>query len=519
VEDQKAPLSSTAPGPPALDGVVRSVFGDYELLEEIGHGGMGVVYKARHRSLGRTVALKKILPGRLNSETAVQRFHQEARAAAMLDHPHIVPIYEVGECDSCHYYTMTFVEGPTLSAMIRKNGPLDPRAAASAALAVAEAIAHAHGRGIIHRDLKPDNVLMDPRIGPRVTDFGLAKCIEQDAGLTQPGEMLGTPHYMAPEQALPQTEKVGPRADVYGLGGILYFLLAGQPPYQGDPAEVLFKLIEPGGPVPPQQFNPQVPEGLQAVCLKCLEKDPQKRYATAAELAAALRPWTIAETQPPSRRRRRVPAAVTITVLIALTAVGLLTAGWWWGAGPAGGQEVLLNDPLGEEPEAADLVSLPSRHDFVLNVEMLGGKPNGAGPRSLTEGEKVAFCIKVDRDAHVGIWTIAPDQKIVQLFPNEFEPDHLIRAGRPRTVPSGDYVIEATVSGGTERVWVVASTEPWDEPQGRREGPFVIFKTVQERRNWEGQLRGLLVKPAPKGGVATDVQTYRVWPRRDPRPR
>jgi hypothetical protein len=107
----------------------------------------------------------------------------------------------------------------------------------------------------------------------------------------------------------------------------------------------------------------------------------------------------------------------------------------------------------------------------------------------------------------------------VQLFPNEFEPDHLIRAGRPRTVPSGDYVIEATVSGGTERVWVVASTEPWDEPQGRREGPFVIFKTVQERRNWEGQLRGLLVKPAPKGGVATDVQTYRVWPRRDPRPR
>jgi len=281
-----------APAGPALGTKVR-YFGDYELLEEIGRGGMGVVYKARQASLNRTVALKMILSGQLANEADVRRFHAEAEAAAKLDHPGIVPVYEVGRHEGMHYFSMAFVEGESLAHKI-VQGLFPPRKAAELTRKVAEAVAYAHVEGVIHRDLKPANILIDRSGQPRLTDFGLAKRLQCEpgasaaAGLTATGQILGTPSYMPPEQASGQGGVVGPLSDVYSLGAVLYCLVCGWPPFQSDnPIDTLLQVIE-QEPVAPRQLNAAVPRDLETICLKCLAKEPRKRYPSVQELAADL---------------------------------------------------------------------------------------------------------------------------------------------------------------------------------------------------------------------------------------
>ena len=206
-------------------------FGEYELLEEIARGGMGVVYRARQVSLNRIVALKMIKSGEVATEEDVHRFKTEAEAAAQLDHPNIVPVFEVGEHDGQHFFSMRFVDGPSLQDRLRE-GPLPPKDAAAVVKLISEAVAYAHKRGIVHRDLKPANVLIDSDGQPRVTDFGLAKTITDASGMTVTGQILGTPSYMPPEQANGRTDEIGPLSDVYSLGAVLYCLLTGRPPYQ-----------------------------------------------------------------------------------------------------------------------------------------------------------------------------------------------------------------------------------------------------------------------------------------------
>ncbi len=206
-------------------------FGDYEILREIARGGMGVVFEARQVSLNRTVALKMILAGQFADDTDVKRFYTEAEAAAHLDHPGIVPIFEIGQHAGQHYFSMGFVDGPSLRQRL-SDGPLPIRDAADFILRVSEAVAYAHDRGVIHRDLKPANILLDQSGNPRVTDFGLAKKVEGDSGLTGSGQIMGTPSFMAPEQARGRRGEVGPAADVYALGATLYALLTGRPPFQ-----------------------------------------------------------------------------------------------------------------------------------------------------------------------------------------------------------------------------------------------------------------------------------------------
>lgn len=322
--------------------------GDYDLLEEIGRGGMGVVYKARQRSLGRIVALKMLLDSPAISAEDLQRFRSEAKAAARLDHPNIVPVYETGEYEGRPYFSMKLIEGPTL-AQLALAGPLPVRQAVRYVQKVAEAVHHAHRHGILHRDLKPSNVIVDRHDQPHVTDFGLAKRVPATAvesapetsawfssegqqsawrsSLTGPGAIVGTPSYMPPEQAAAGRGQLSPASDVYSLGALLYFLLTSRPPFQAsNPVDVLLQVLE-RDPVSPRLLNPNVDADLEAICLKALQKQPKMRYATAADLAADLRAYL--DGRPVTARSRTLgdiamrlvfPSAGTASVGLPLSA-------------------------------------------------------------------------------------------------------------------------------------------------------------------------------------------------------
>src|SRR5262245_19006442 len=254
-------------------------FGDYELQAEIARGGMGVVYKARQSRLNRIVALKLILSGQLASPADVDRFRREAESVANLDHPNIVPIFEVGEHEGQHYFSMKYVDGPNLQSRMAELRS-SPAAAARLIATVARAVDHAHRRGVIHRDLKPGNVLLDSSNEPMVVDFGLARKVEGAEAVTRTGAVVGTPAYMAPEQAAARKD-LPTGVDIYSLGAILYECLTGRPPFLAETQlETLF-LIMNREPERPRAIHPSIPRDLETVCLKCLEKDPAKRYASA----------------------------------------------------------------------------------------------------------------------------------------------------------------------------------------------------------------------------------------------
>src|SRR5262245_10875594 len=261
--------------------------GDYELLDEIARGGMGVVYKARQVSLDRIVAVKMLLFGPLASKDYIHRFRVEASAAASLQHPNIVAVHEVGVQQNHHYLAMDYIPGQTLSKL-SGGQPLPPRRAAAYVQTIAEAIHYAHERGVLHRDLKPSNVLIDLNDQPHVTDFGLAKRLEADSDLTLSGQVLGSPNYMPPEQASGKRGKVGRYSDVYSLGAILFHLLTGRPPFVGGSASETLQLVLEREPITPRMLVARVPRDLETICLKCLEKDRAKRYQTAQALAEDL---------------------------------------------------------------------------------------------------------------------------------------------------------------------------------------------------------------------------------------
>lgn len=317
--------------------------GDYEIVEELARGGMGVVYKARQTGLDRTVALKMVLRGDFARYEELVRFRTEAQAIARLHHPNLVSIFEIGDHDGLPFYAMEFLEGGTLSRRINKKRML-PHAAARLMLPLVQAIEYAHSRGIIHRDLKPSNILfvsasapIDKNV-PKITDFGVAKHMDDDSGLTRTGDILGTPSYMAPEQANGRSGGVGPAADVYSLGALLYELLTGRAPFVGvDSADTLLQLLN-NEPTPVRKVNPKVPVDLETICLKCLEKDPAKRYASAALLAEDLRRFLADEpilARPVSTYERlrkwvrRSPVQATIiaaALLLTVVGVGSLLA-------------------------------------------------------------------------------------------------------------------------------------------------------------------------------------------------
>ncbi len=308
-------------------------FGDYELLEEIGRGGQGVVYRAHQKSLNRTVALKVIGLGPWATEAHLKRFRREAESAASLNHPCIVPIYEVGERDGACYFSMGLVEGGQLDAILKRE-PMPIRRAVELVVKVAGTVHYAHEHNILHRDIKPGNVLLDEKGEPHLTDFGLARLVETESTVTRTLEVLGTPSYMAPEQAAGEHTKLTKATDVYGLGAVFYQLLTGHPPFAGGTTYETIRLVLDTEPRPPRLLNPKIDRDLSTICLKCLEKDPERRYSSALGLAEDLEHWL--KHEPIQARRsgiftrgkkwvRRNPSnALFAASLIALAAA----AGW-----------------------------------------------------------------------------------------------------------------------------------------------------------------------------------------------
>jgi tetratricopeptide (TPR) repeat protein/tRNA A-37 threonylcarbamoyl transferase component Bud32 len=315
-------------------------FGKYELVSMIAKGGMGVVYKARDTKLNRTVALKMILSGNFAEDGEIARFYAEAKAAAMLRHPNIVAIFDYGEVDERPFFAMDYIEGGGLSDLVRENA-LSPAKAAALVKTVAEAMHHAHEKGILHRDLKPSNVLLDHAGEPMITDFGLAKQVEGQSQLTVSGTILGTPSYMPPEQAAGRVEDVAVPSDVYSIGAILYELLTGRPPFRAANAVETLKQVLDAEPVSPRLLNPSLPVDIETICLKCLQKEPAARYASAQELADELERFLAGEpilARPIGRaarlwrwcRRKPKIAALAATALVgAVIAVTSITVGYF----------------------------------------------------------------------------------------------------------------------------------------------------------------------------------------------
>jgi serine/threonine protein kinase len=305
-------------------------FGDYELLEEIGRGGQGVVYRARQKSLNRIVALKVIGLGHWATEAHLKRFRLEAEAAAHLDDPRIVPIYEIGERDGACYFSMKFIEGGQLDKIIDSE-LMPPRKAAELTAKLAQTLDYAHQHGVMHRDVKPGNILIDAKGEPYLTDFGLARLVETESTVTRTMEVLGTPSYMAPEQAAGNNTQLTSATDVYGLGAVFYQLLTGHPPFAGGTTYETVRLVLGTEPRQPRLWNPKVDRDLATICLKCLEKDPRRRYASALALAEDLEHWLGHEpirarragvfTRGKKWVRRNPMAAALILSLAALAAV------------------------------------------------------------------------------------------------------------------------------------------------------------------------------------------------------
>ena len=311
-------------------------FGDYELLEEIGRGGQGVVYRAHQKSLNRTVAVKVIGLGPWATEAHLKRFRREAEAAANLNHPFIVPIHEIGEREGFCYFSMNFIEGGQLDEVV-KHTPISIRQAAELVAKVARTVHYAHEHGILHRDVKPGNILLDKNGEPHLTDFGLARLVEAESTVTGTLEVLGTPSYMAPEQAAGDTTKVSKATDVYGLGAVLYQLLTNHPPFAGGTTYETIKLLLDTEPRQPRVLNRKIDRELSTICLKCLEKDPKRRYSSALALAEDLEHWL--KHEPIQAKRsgffthsrkwvRRNPSAALSTTLLVVFAMALGVVIW-----------------------------------------------------------------------------------------------------------------------------------------------------------------------------------------------
>ena len=476
----------------------------YAILGELGRGGMGVVYKARHERLNRLVALKVIRA----DPSALARFRDEAEAVARFQHAHIIGVYEIGECDGLAYLALEYAAGGSLQAIFAGR-PQDPARSAALVEDLARAIHHAHERGIIHRDLKPANIVLTEDGVPKVTDFGLAKLMERDEAATLSGVILGTPSYMAPEQLLGGSGRISPAVDVYALGAILYEALAGRPPFHGATPMSTLEQVASQDPMPPGRLQRHIPRDLETICLKCLEKDPARRYAGALELADDLRrlregrpilarracPWEVAR-----KWARRRPVAASLLASLALAVASLVAGSLYY-------QEQLRRAPRlrrqggevgrGERPEdhgAEEPRPLGLQSDGLRGAGEAGGRPGDAGS-----------CGGGCSTRRSRAWTRSPGAP----------------RGKPRTWParsptSGSARSTATSAGPTRPA--ASSSRPSGSPPGSRPSIPATWPPVSA---WRGRGsawgRSTWPRSSPAGRRAGSAAPW-TRPRRSPPP-
>jgi serine/threonine protein kinase/WD40 repeat protein len=472
--------------PPALvPGKPIGTLGHYQLLRERGRGGMGVVYEARDLVLDRLVAIKMIQPGRAGEDKWRSRFLAEGQMLGRLHHPHIVQVYEIGEQDGLSYLVLEHMAGPTLAAKLGDR-PMEPHQAALLVETLARAVEHAHGNGILHRDLKPANVLLARDGTPKISDFGLAALLDQTSGLTQTGEVVGTPAYMAPEMTTGERPQPGRAVDVYGLGVILFEALTGRAPFVGLSPVLVLSLVRSVEPIAPRQLQPGVPRDLETICLKCLHKEPSRRYSSAAELAADLRRFVDGhpiQARPTSRLERTVRWARRrpgLALAWALALAGLLGV-----VGVSLGYAAVLKqerDNAREQEAAAELAQKTAEElerqadqarrlaearlfDLITNFGL-------AAERESAPGIAALWFAQAARQAHAN----DPDGEAVsRLRWRAYQtaspvPLHAFRSPGNHTVthlslhPTGRQLI--TVSGGSWLLWDLSRQQPipWPGP-------------------------------------------------------
>jgi serine/threonine-protein kinase len=501
----------------------------YEVEALLGRGGMGVVFKARHLTLNRVVALKMMLGGAHACPEELARFRREAEAVASLRHPNIVQVHDMGDHDGRPYFTMEYVEGGSLAQKLMGTPQCVSYAAALVAT-LAEAVQVAHQGGIIHRDLKPANILMqrkseilasDSKVGnpnggtaspasnldcrisdydPKIVDFGLARHFEKESGLTRSGARVGTPSYMAPEQAMGKTRDIGPSVDIYALGAVLYELLTGRPPFRGEtPTETELQVVQ-HDPVPPSRLNPRVPRDLETICLKCLEKEPQKRYPSAAELAADL--WRYQRGEPIAARRpsslerlgkwvRRRPALAALLLATVLFTIALIASGQWLAVQQAHRRQAVE----GALREVTDLLQRARWTDARASLQSAEARLNGGGPADLRARIEQArrdldLVIELDRirlsrltSGNLQYYKHRADQDYAKAFKD---------AGLGQVLADPPDLVAQRVRASAVEVAVMAALDDWSICAGkeRREWLLAVARTADpDPEGWRDRIR------------------------------
>ncbi len=515
--------------------------GPYRVLRALGGGGMGIVLEAQDGRLARRVALKVMRPHLAAHEASRLRFLREARAAAAVTHDHVVTIYEVGEADGIPFLAMQLLSGESLESLLVRQGRLPPAEALRLGREVAEGLRAAHERGLVHRDIKPANLFLSAEPEPaagggeppttdsgqraqvKILDFGLALVAGDDVRLTQTGSLIGTPGYIAPEQTAGQ--EVDARSDLFSLGCVLYRMLAGTLPFAAPSTLAYVRALATGGPKSLRELAPEAPPAFADLVMELLASDPAARPPSAADVArrlsavAAGQPASRADpppaTVPPTPAGRRRKRALLVASAVALLVVTGAAVDLRWFRGPPGADDTTA-PPESVRPAAG---SAPLRRDFDLTVEMRGGKAGPSGAVHFTEGDVVSLRVAAGRDGYLTLWLVEAGGEVTQLFPNEFENDNRVRAGKPVTVPgNARYAIRATPSRGTDHLLAVASTQRWAMARGQQAGPYVVFRTAEERGRWAEALRGLELTPLPgpdaEAWMVSEVKiAFRVAPR------
>jgi serine/threonine protein kinase len=430
--------------------------GKYCISEILGEGGQAVTYKAWDPDLKRHVVIK--LYHAVQTPEDREMVLKEGQALARVRSPYVAQCYGVERHESMPYLVVEYIPGQGLTELHRAR-PLTSAQALELIAQAAEGLAAVHACGLLHRDLKPGNILVGDDGVPRLVDFGLAMPLGDQALQ----HLSGTLAYMPPEQARGEIDRIDPRTDLFGLGAVLYYLLTGGPPHAAKDRDERWQAARAGEVVPARQRNPKLPAAVNDLCMRCLAKDPSGRFASATELIQAIRRL--------QRRRRRLPWLVsTAAALIVLTATAL-----WLG--------------LSQRPSVTEITRRPDgtalRQDFQINVELINSQKDPAGPLyHIAEGKLLSFRVEAQHDCWLGIWYENDEGKMVQLFPNDWESNHLVVAGKPRLIPgeNTEYGIRAKPSKGPERIYVMASTEQWTPPAGKKLGPYVVFASPEEQR-------------------------------------